>query len=229
MLKILSWNILQGGGSRVTGILKFIAKQSPQIIVLSEFKNNEKGKQIRNGLLQINYLHQAIGETPNEENTVLVASKLPFHSQLYYDKNIDFNYGVVAAKFSSFNLYGVYLPHKKKHQLFPLLKDEIIKNKPSIIAGDFNSGKNFIDQKGDSFWYEKDLKELEKNDMVDAFRHINGDVKAYSWYSHQGNGYRYDHTYIHTDLLPVVKHCDYIHSVREEKISDHSAMILELG
>jgi len=229
MLKILSWNILQGGGSRITGILKFIAQQNPQIIVLSEFKNNEKGKLLRNGLLQLNFLHQAVGETPNEENTVLVASKLPFHSKLFYDKNIDFNYGVVAAHFSSFTLYGVYLPHKKKHQLFSLLKDEIQENTPSIIAGDFNSGKNFIDQKGDSFWYEKDLITLEKNGMVDAFRHINGAVKVYSWFSHQGNGFRYDHTYVHSDLLAVIKNCDYIHSVREEKLSDHSAMLLELG
>ena len=229
MLKILSWNILQGGGSRVNAILKFIHHQKAQIVVLSEFKNNEIGEKIRTALLQQKYFHQAVGATPKDENTVLVASKIPFESKHFGAQNWDYNYGVVGAKFDSFTLYGVYLPHKKKHKLFKLLKEDVVKNVPSIIAGDFNSGKNFIDQKGDSFWYEKDLFALEKEGMVDAFRYINDDTKVYSWFSHKGNGFRYDHTYVHTNLLAVVKECDYLHKAREEKLSDHSPMYLVLG
>ena len=94
--------------------------------------------------------------------------------------------------------------------------------------GDFNTGKNFIDQKGDSFWYTSELKDLEEAGMVDGFRHVHGDVESYSWFSHKGNGYRYDHIYVSKDLLPLVKQCDYIHEARENKLSDHSPMILEL-
>ena len=85
-----------------------------------------------------------------------------------------------------------------------------------------------MDQKGSSFWYTDELKKLNDLDLHDAFRHVHGDVESYSWYSHHGNGYRYDHTYVHKDLLPLVKQCDYIHEAREEKWSDHSPMILEL-
>jgi len=94
--------------------------------------------------------------------------------------------------------------------------------------GDFNTDKNFIDQKGDSFWYTKELKELKKSGMVDAFRHVHGDVESYSWYSHQGNGYRYDHIYVSEELLPVIQNCDYLHRARENKLSDHSPMFLGL-
>ena len=100
---------------------------------------------------------------------------------------------------------------------------------PCVIAGDLNSGINGLDQKGNSFWYEDDLKTLDKKGIKDVFRIINGDVKEYSWYSHQENGYRYDHFLADEKLIPVIKSCYYEHSVREAKISDHAPMILELG
>jgi len=229
MLNILSWNIRQGGGSRINLILQFILKQKAQIVILSEFRNNDKGNNLRNTLLKYDYKFQAVPQTQKDENCVLIASKLPFNSKLYYDNSIDYSYGIVSAKFQSFYVYGVYLPHKKKHKLFDVLNQEILENKPSIIAGDFNSGINKVDQKGDSFWYEKDFKKLLKNEMTDAFRFIHKDKLEYSWYSHGGNGFRYDHTLVHKDLLPIVNECIYLHEAREENISDHSPMILKLG
>ena len=78
-------------------------------------------------------------------------------------------------------------------------------------------------------WYTDKLTALEKENYVDAFRHIHGQKEEYSWFSHQGNGYRYDHTYLSESLLPIVKNCYYIHEWREEGLSDHSSMVLELG
>ena len=98
-----------------------------------------------------------------------------------------------------------------------------------IVAGDYNTGKNYIDQKGNSFWYTAELENLEKVGMKDAFRHVYGDEEEFSWYSHQGNGFRYDHTYISEGLLPIVKDCYYPHEYRIDGLSDHSPMILELG
>ena len=228
MLKFLSWNIQQGGGSRVRGIIKFIAQQKAQIVVLSEFRNNDTGQFIRQKLLELGYHFQFTSLGPSNTNSVLIASQLPCNSRLFLQRDQTYGHDVIAADFEAFHLYGVYLPHKKKHQLFPLLQEETTKNRPAIIMGDYNTGKNFIDQKGDSFWYTPELAKLEKSGMQDAFRHVHGEVEAYSWYSHQGNGYRYDHIYASEALIPLVKQCDYIHQAREEKLSDHSPMILEL-
>lgn len=228
MLKFLSWNILQGGGSRVVDICKFIANQKTHIVVLSEFRNHDKGKYIRKYLLDLGFNFQAVSLTYSDTNSVLIASRIPFNSRLFLGSNLNFSHAVIAADFDAFHLYGVYLPHKKKHKLFDLLIDEVTVNKPSLIMGDFNTGKNFIDQKGDSFWYTAELNKLEKTGNADAFRYINGDVTAYSWFSHQGNGYRYDHIYVSEELLPVIKACDYLHKAREQKLSDHSPMYLTL-
>ena len=125
---------------------------------------------------------------------------------------------------------GVYLPHKKKHVLFDFIHSHLASSsRPYIVTGDFNSGINQIDQTGNSFWYEDKLKALDHIGYKDAFRHVHGGIKEYSWYSHQGNGFRYDHTYVHESLLPIVTSCHYLHDCRETKITDHSAMLLSLG
>ncbi len=228
MLKILSWNIQQGGGSRLKPILKFIYTQEAHILILSEYRNNKNGATIRAKLLEMGYYFQFVSLVGSEVNSVLVASKIPGNSKLFVDRKQAHDHSIICADFAAFRCFGVYLPHKKKHNLFNILHEEMAYDKPSIIAGDFNTGINNVDQKGSSFWYTDELKRLENFGMYDAFRHLHGEVKTYSWYSHQGNGYRYDHTYVHKDLLPVISECDYIHEAREQKWSDHSPMILKL-
>jgi exodeoxyribonuclease III len=229
LLKILSWNILQGGGSRTAGILKFVAQQQPHVLVFSEFRNNENGTLIRSRLLEMKYLFQQVSCMESDTNSVLIASKLPCHFRLFLHTGLEFSHSVIAADFDAFHLYGVYLPHKKKHQLFPLIREEMELHKPSVLLGDYNTGKNHIDQKGDSFWYTEELMKLEKMGVTDVFRYVQGDVEAYSWFSHQGNGFRYDHIWASQELLPIVRNCDYLHDARTGGLSDHSPMVVEFG
>jgi exonuclease III len=230
MLSILSWNIQQGGGIRTIEITRAIAKSAPDIIIFSEFRNNENGAKIRSRLLLYGYLFQFVTNAMPQENSVLIASKIACNSTLYPHADPEYSANILSIQMEAFNLMGVYLPHKKKHNLLPFIIDTVIKSStPYIIAGDFNTGKNYLDQKGNSFWYTDQLEKLEASNYSDAFRHMHKDVKEFSWYSHQGNGYRYDHTYVHSSILPVIKTCHYNHAWREEKLSDHSAMVLVLG
>jgi len=86
-----------------------------------------------------------------------------------------------------------------------------------------------VDQKKKSFWYEDQFIELTQELGKDAYRHIHEDKLEYSWFSHQGNGYRYDHTIVTPDLVPIITNCYYLQDYREQKISDHAPMVLELG
>ena len=228
MLSILSWNIRQGGGTRTSKISQKLIELNSEVIVLSEFQNNSNGAFIRANLLKAGYIHQGVGHTSDLTNTVLIASRLPCNFIQCDKADPVYTASILHADFGVFHLYGMYLPHKKKHRLFDFLKEDLIDHNPSILVGDFNTGKQHIDQKGNSFMYSQELDALEKMSYVDAFRRMYGQVKEYSWYSHQGNGYRYDHTYIHEDLASILKDCNYIHTWREEKLSDHSPMILTL-
>ncbi len=219
---------MQGGGRRSAGILKALLKERPDVIVFSEFHNNDSGTQLRSKLLGAGYLYQVASGAKGAVNTVLIASKFPCGSQLFPTVE-QYPHNVVMAEFPAFNLYGVYLPHKKKHDWLPWFLKRLKNDKPSIIAGDYNTGINFVDQKGKSFWYTEYLEKFGEIGYQDAFRHVHGDAREYSWFSHQGNGFRYDHTYVHDSILPLVTECRYLHSWREEKLSDHSGMLLKLG
>lgn len=230
MLTILSWNILQGGGSRLIPIINEIGKVKPSICVFSEFHNNESGSQLRYQLLRLGYRHQFVTQASKDENSVLIVSSLPCTSEVHPSSDPEYSNNILSVHFDAFSILGVYLPHKKKHVLFDFIINQIIvRDRPYIITGDFNSGINKIDQAGTSFWYEEKLMAMSKLGYKDAFRHVYGDVQEFSWYSHQGNGYRYDHTYVHDDLLPIIKDCKYMHSWREQKLSDHSPMWIDIG
>ena len=229
MIKLVAWNIQAGGGVRALSIVKSMIKSKSNILVLSEFRNNEKGNNIRVWLLKAGYRYQAVTHSSKNDNSVLIVSTLPFASEIYVDSDSTYSGNIIAAHFAAFSVIGVYLPHKKKHKLFDFIINKIAKSdRPYIIAGDYNSGINHVDQKGKSFWYSDQMAKLPKIGYVDAFRFVNGDVTEYSWFSHQGNGYRYDHIYMHEALTTVLADCYYNHAWREEKLSDHSPMFLEL-
>ena len=230
MIKLCSWNIQAGGGSRVLSIVKAIAKSKSNIVSLSEFRNNDSGNTLRNYLLKAGYRYQAVTHSGRNDNSVLIASTLPFNSEIYPTCDPKFSGNIITAHFSAFSVLVVYLPHKKKHQLLEFITNEVIENdNPFIICGDYNTGVNYVDQKGKSFWYTDQLEKLKKVGFKDAFRLVHGEAEEYSWFSHQGNGFRYDHTFVDDDLAPIVTNCFYDHQWRIDRLSDHSPMFLEMG
>lgn len=230
MIKLCSWNVQAGGGSRLFSIVKAISKSKSNIVVLSEFRNNDSGNTLRNFLLKAGYRYQAVSHSERNGNSVLIGSSLPFNSEMYPQCDPKFSGNILTAHFSAFSVLGVYLPHKKKHQLLEFITKEVSENEsPFIICGDYNTGVNYVDQKGKSFWYTDQLDKLKQAGQKDAFRLVNGEVEEYSWYSHQGNGFRYDHTFVDDNLAPIVTNCYYDHQWRIDKLSDHSPMFLEMG
>ncbi len=230
MIKLCSWNIQAGGGSRALSIVKVIVKSKSNIVAMSEFRNNDSGNTLRNYLLKAGYRYQAVTHSSRNDNSVLIASILPFNSEIYPSSDPKFSGNIITAHFPAFSVLGVYLPHKKKHQLLEFItKETSDKDTPFIICGDYNTGVNYIDQKGNSFWYTDQLDKLKKSGQKDAFRLVNADAEEFSWYSHQGNGFRYDHTFVDNILAPIVTNCYYDHQWRLDKLSDHSPMFLEMG
>ncbi len=230
MLSILSWNIQQGGGSRYLKIIDAIKAEAAHIVVLSEFRNNAKGKLILAAINKMGYSYFIHPSNTGSKNTVLLASKIDFLGSWFPNCDQKYSHSIVKGSFEAFDLYGCYLPHKKRHRLIGFLEEEISKSqKPAIIVGDINTGINGLDQKGNSFWYQDELKSLFDSGIKDAFRIKNGDRKEYSWFSHQGNGFRYDHSYVSEILASIVRECHYLHAYREQKYADHSPMILSLA
>ena len=227
VLRILSWNIRQGGGSRSAKVISALRSYNADIVVLSEFRNNRNGHGLRSALRR-RYQYQFAPQAPSAANSVCILSKIPFQGNAISGREEKYIHAVIKAEFPAFHLYGVYLPHKKRHVLFEAIQQELSPEIPSIIAGDFNTGFNFIDQKKDSFWYQDEIKAWRAAGLQDAFRIIHGDRLEYSWYSHAGNGYRYDHIWLNGVLTEMVGDCYYSQTERLAGTSDHALQVLEL-
>ncbi len=230
-MKILSWNIRQGGSSRIKNIVLECLKENPNILIFTEYRNNYAGDKLKKTLFNngFKYFHHIHLE--KNINTVLIATQAESSLDKTFHKNISekSRKNILKVIVDSVSIYGVYFPQKnEKKQTFKILLKEMESLKENtIFIGDFNTGKHFIDEKQKTFYCAEDFKLLENNDFIDAWRSENGDKKEYSWFSRIGNGFRIDHAFISKRLSKNLK-CYYNHNVRIEKLSDHSMLVLEI-
>jgi exonuclease III len=67
-----------------------------------------------------------------------------------------------------------------------------------------------------------------------AIRHLHGDSREYTWYSHRNNGFRLDYAFCSPHLAAAVAYVQhawgYDHSQpeRRDALSDHAALIIDL-
>ncbi|POY36779.1 hypothetical protein C3K47_10510 [Solitalea longa] len=230
-MKIITWNIKHGGGKRISNILNTLKLHSDaDIFVLTEFRNNDNGFKIKALLNELGFINNFSPEIESTKNTVLISAKESCKVS-YFSELGDHAQRVIKIENEKLAIYGCYFPqqNEKKH-VFDFLLSQIDANKDQkiIITGDINTGKHSIDETGKTFYHAQYLNKFEGIGLTDAWRHMHKDKREYSWYSNFNNGFRIDHFFIHDELLNKVIDCNYIHSYREEKISDHSMMLLEL-
>ena len=105
-----------------------------------------------------------------------------------------------------------------------------------VVAGDLNVVDRAHSPRYRCFTQDEyaflDSLETEHH-LVDAYRsrlaHDTPPEDGHSWLHHNGDGYRYDHVFVARELAPRIRSCGYLHETRQTKLSDHSAMYVELG
>lgn len=232
-MKILSLNMRHGGASRIEKIQLYIEEKQADIVVLPEFRNNKWGKMLALSLTSSSYFYyisQAI--TPVEfqnKNSVAVFSKVKLNAESLQGLKGGDTLRILKLSSHHFDIFPVYFANnQEKESLYEFLLAHIQNlTKPSLFIGDFNTGLHYEDETKATFYCEDKFKELSKK-MVDIWRYFQGSLKESTWYSHAGNGFRIDHAFGNQSFVAKVKNCYYDHSPRENKISDHSAIIVEL-
>lgn len=122
---------------------------------------------------------------------------------------------------------------KRKKRFIKKLISALEKENNSIhrvFCGDFNvlEPKHIPHYPIFENWEYDFYSNLNKYQLKDAFRHLSPEIQEYSWVGRKGDGYRYDHFFVTSDLIPLVQKCYYYHEPREMKLSDHSALISTL-
>ncbi len=232
-MKILSWNILHGGGKRAPDILDAIAKESPDIVTLQEFRHGNSEQVLLDGLTEMGLDEQYVPDTNSaRDNSVIIASKYSFQANIF-PRDSELPARAIRAFFpdlAELNLIVAHLPQKQKqppylHALIDLEKYFLEEN--SLIIGDLNTGIPFEDSETKSFEYTFLFQQLLRDGWVDAWRNRNLKKREFTWIStKQKNGFRYDHALTSPSLNKLISTISYNHEVRLTGISDHSYLVL---
>ena len=235
-MKILSWNILHGGGKRALDILEAIENEQPDIVTLQEFRHGSSKQVLLDGLNEMGLDEQFIPDTNSaRDNSLIIASSYNFQATVFPNGS-ELPARAIRAFFpdlAELNLIAAHLPQKSKqppylNALNELDGDYLIEN--SVIIGDLNCGIPFEDSETKSFEHTYLFQQLLSDGWVDAWRSRNKSKREFTWIStKQKNGFRYDHALVSSCLDDKISDISYNHDVRLNKLSDHSYLIVDIS
>lgn len=219
-MRIAALNIQHGGGARTQAITDYLNTLEADCVVLSEYRLDDNG--LASQLATLGYTHQHTGAQYPKENSVLIASRLPFVAGNATQR-------IAAVTIQDLNLLGVYFPQgDEKRPVFREIREKVPAESKTLVIGDFNTGKPFIDESGNTFVCVDEFEALEQHGLIDAWRSRKPESREFTWYSNKGNGFRIDHAFCTKSVNDQICLVEYLHYPREQKVADHSALIVEL-
>ena len=249
MMRIISWNIRAGGGKRAGEILAQLLEWQPDIIGLSEFRGTAASQQLAAELAKAGYGYQLMSvnrELP-PKNALLLASQYPLEAITLpvMPENPE---RWILARIACQPPLIVGLMHVPNYTT-PTLKYPFLEavlemvdgwdSGPALLMGDMNCGKRGIDEEKPlpaTFWREHDfIVGMEERGWLDAFRHLHGDRREYTWYSHKNNGFRLDYAFGSPHLAQAIVGARHVWGYdpsrpeRRDALSDHAALIVDLN
>jgi endonuclease/exonuclease/phosphatase family metal-dependent hydrolase len=232
-VKLLVWNIQQGGGRRHERIAVSIAAHNADLVALIEFVPGT-ALPLLTRLGETGLTHQICAESNGRDHTVCVLSKMrvtrrPSEFSLLDASGLWLEVCVPGRGFSA----GIVHVPTKKNQKRPYC-DALVElaqkryGEPFVFAGDFNTGRHPEDGDLQSLGCVDRFERMQEAGFTDAWRQFHGDRKECT-FAVDGKEYRIDHALVSADLIPRVTACRYSHAERRAGESDHSVLILEIG
>jgi len=231
-VRLLAWNIRQGGGTRLPAIATALAAHAADVLVISEYRGGESAVRLRAALERAGYPYLSAPTPPAGTNGVLIAARMPFDDGGPLADVLPEPCRIVRAYFGALGIYGVYMPNLLRkvpywQALIAALAAESL-GAERVAIGDFNTCRAYLDEPGAIDATAHFLDEVEKVGFCDLWRRRHPEGREFSWYSTRGNGFRIDHAFLSPALAGRAGNVRYSHDEREAGISDHSPLILDL-
>jgi len=229
-LRILAWNIRQGGGSRLKAISAALMRHEADVLVISEFRGGDAAGRLRVALAKLGYGHMTAMTPPPHRNGVLIAALNPLNELGPVCGGVAEPYRMVGAEIAGLRLCGVYMPNMlaKVPYWRGLIARLAWERGDALAIGDFNTCRAYVDEPGAIDATAYFLDEIAAAGFRDLWRHRYPEGREYSWYSHRGNGLRIDHAFLSPCLAARAGAIRYSHDERLAGLSDHSPLILDL-
>ena len=256
MLKLISWNIA-GRLSKLNQQIDYLNSGEFDIICLQEVISKTHSL-ITENLREYNTISALeLGRLPKigkHKYNLLILSKAELHNNRpshYIKWSEKYLSGILKYDNQELEVTTMHVPPGSSNGIEKIISIEqfyknIIhsKNMFKIVCGDWNTPRKEFKNKEVQTWMKTGreskrwddgerllLQKLKHFGIYDSYRVLNGYSKEeFSWYTNRkglSKGRRYDH--IHSSETLDVKKCYYDHTVRENKLSDHSAIISEFN
>lgn len=234
-MKVLSWNIRQGGGRRLDAIIAAIAGHAPDVVVVNELRARTTPQLVaafRAGGLAF---HENTSPVSSENGT-LIASRLPLRRRRAVGPTRVFRHGLLEVEVDGWATIGaVYGPLQRVtlHTFWNRMVGHATRRAGAryLLIGDFNAGESFVDAHAYKFMSSDYLVAIRAVGFVDLWRARNLTME-HTWFSFgpRGvplNGFRIDHALASASLAGDATRCYYSHAEREARLSDHSVLLVE--
>lgn len=243
-MRIVSWNIRAGGGSRVAGITRQLQAWAPDVVALCEFRATPPSVELSRALATAGLAHQCTTADPARPgvNRLLVAARWPLRRLRVRAEPADRGRWLLVSVGAprSLILGAMHVPNRatgRKDVFYASVLAMLRRWRrgPALLVGDTNSGLPDIDEEAPAFGPKEAawLGALGQLGWLDAFRLLRGRTRAYTWYSpNRGNGFRIDQAFVNGELRPRllgVRHA-WGRPARPpaRPLSDHAALLLDL-
>lgn len=239
-MRVVFWNIRAGGGVRSDAIARRLGAWGADSVALCEFRGTPPSRELARALAAGGLRHQCTTADPARPavNTILLASRWPLRRLRLGGTPVEPCRWLLARILAPEPLVmGImHVPNRVSGRKYPYL-DAVLRiarrpwSAPALLLGDTNSGRIGIDEEVPAFNRVEDewMRGLHEAGWTDAFRHLRGRARAYTWYSpNGGNGFRIDQAFLNRALRPRLEGFRYDWGAARRPVSDHAAMVLDL-
>ncbi len=195
-LRLMCWNIRHGGGSRLADVLETIRHHRPDVLALTEFRNNSVAPELRRGLEEQRLKFQAAPQGEARELSVLVASRFAFQAQTLERELTLWPFRALRADFATFSMFAFYVPTgERKRPVLHFMRDlaDDFLQRPTLLIGDFNTGLPHLDEWGAELTCADEFAEVLHAGWIDLYRMRYPQSRERSFYERPWLGYRIDH------------------------------------
>jgi exodeoxyribonuclease-3 len=231
MPKIVSLNVQHGGGKRQSLLAQWLIATEGDFLVLPEWRTDSIT--LRDELGSAGYKISSAVRAARNANGVGVFLKSTYSATRVTPED-SLKGELLRVTTDQQVIVGAYFPQQQAKAAFFERCGFLSTNEklPLLILGDLNTGSNACDIEPGAtpFHCEKDFFDLSvKHDLSELWRMQHGpDARDWTWRSSR-NGFRIDHAFANRAWLSAFPdwQCVYDHSPREQKLTDHSALVID--
>jgi exodeoxyribonuclease-3 len=241
-MRVISWNIQQGGGKRAKGIMGQLRRWSPDVVGLSEFRGTPPSQQISTGLKEMGLTHQVttVDSKQPGSNGLLLASRFPI--QQIAGKGPLHSLGrwihVEINEPLPMHVITMHVPNRSegpKYECHAWIVEFFQRHRmqSAMAMGDTNTGMIDLDEESrffnrrESDWFGQ----ISEAGWIDVWRDRNPSRREFTWRSSHGNGFRLDQLFASHAIERLVSSVEYDWGnppADVRQLSDHAAIVIDV-